>query len=328
MPEPVWKEIFADALPDPRYDAANPFQKRVHDNILTLFSPGWTPATATPKNLALASIFAVIAQAQSDFDAFAAKTLADNTNAVGQVRQAQDAFAAAMAATDVYLYQPVAGLVPTGYVRVRDADLPAFGIKDDVTLVDDDTGFYSALYVKGAPRAPGTKYILANRGTDGDRDYWASALQDIGLPARQYQQAVAAAKAVTKVIDDTHGTVIYAGHSLGGGLATLQALTIRRPGYVFQTAGVSPLTLEANGAEEVPPAKWVTAFDYHGDWLDDLQRGQGGVLLRPPIGWPVILPRIVMPKGAADDNSNDWHLMNFVVPAMLQMLKAGAWPHR
>ena len=334
MSEPFLNLVFPDASLDPRYDPNNARQKAVHDKILSLFDPDWnTNKTASAKNLALASVFAVVAQSQSDFGAYAAalRGQASKQAAQAQLALAQDAFEAAFAATDVYVYQTdksqaVDGLYPAGYRRLEANELVPFGIKDGVKLVDDATGLYSALYAKGDPLKMGTKYILASRGTDGPSDYWVSIKQNWGLTASQYEQAAAAAVAVTAAVQKTSGRLILAGHSLGGGLATLQALVTKHKAYVFQTAGVSFDTLSAHGVASVDPKSLVTAFDYHGDWLDNLQIGQGGFLLRPPLGRSVVLPRIALPPGAANDNSTDWHLMNFVAPAMLQLLKAGNWP--
>ena len=128
-------------------------------------------------------------------------------------------------------------------------------------------------------------------------------------------------------MDQTNGSIIYAGHSLGGGLAALQALVFLRKGYTFQAAGLSPFTMIQHGAVKDHIDQYVTTFDYHGDWLDYLQ-ATGAALL--PRGRQVMLPPITLPAGAQNDTANDRHLMNFVAPAMLQMLrtpKPGQWPN-
>lgn len=325
MAEPFWKQYLRPATLDPRYDARVDVQQRVHDAVLHRFG-------VSPDNLALASVFAVVAQCQAEFEAFAAQPHVGP--AVNQVAHARNAFAAAFAATDVYIYtkesadphvrvNPIVELGPIGYHRLWDSELANFGITGDVPLIDNHTGFYSALYCKGTPRAPGAKYILANRGSDDKGDFWNNVLQNFGLPASQYAQAVAAARAITKVVDQTGGSIIYAGHSLGGGLATLQALVFLRQAFTFQSAGINSWTLTQHGGITQQIDTYVTTFDYPGDWLDDLQR-HGPAL--PPAGRRVLLPEIALLAGAPNNTAADRHLMNFVAPAMLQMLKAGHWP--
>ena len=328
MSDSIWERIVPTTTLDPRYNPGDKVQLGVHDRVMDLFHKTWRTDPPDDKNLALASTFAVVAQFREAYDDYVAKVLHDNNNpsAISQVKASMDAFAAAFAATEVYIYDSVSGLWPKDYRRMDAANLAKFGIGGGgVSLADAGSGFYSMLYVKGTPGQAGASYILASRGTDDPKDYISNAEQNFGLPARQYSQGLAVAKAITHAVDATHGRIIFAGHSLGGGIASLQGLAMRRPAFTFQAAGLSTATMLFNGVEFVDPGSYVTTFDYPGDWLDDVQTL--GLLASLPVGRKVTLSTIALPAGAKNDTSGDRHLMNFVVPAMLQMLKAGAWPH-
>lgn len=323
----IWDRVVPTTTLDPRYNPGDPVQLGVHDRVMDLFHQKWRTDPADAKNLALASTFAVVAQFREAYDAYVAKVLHDNNDpdAINQVKASMDAFAAAFAATEVYIYDSVPGLWPKDFRRIDAAGLAKSGIGSGVTFTDKDSGFYSALYVKGTPGQAGATYILASRGTDDPKDYISNAEQNFGLPARQYELGLAAARAITRAVDATHGRIIFAGHSLGGGIASLQGLAVCRPAYTFQAAGLSGPTMLFNGVGFVDADSYVTTFDYPGDWLDDIQTL--GLLASLPVGRKVSLPTITLPAGAKNDTPGDKHLMNFVVPAMLQMLKAGAWPH-
>ena len=326
MSNPIWDQIVPTTTQDPRYNPADPVQKTVHDRVMDLFHQKWRTDPPDDKNLALASTFAVVAQFREAYNAYAAKVLHDNSDpaAVNRVRASMDAFAAAFAATEVYIYDSVTGLGPKDYQRMNAANLAKFGIGGDLTLADKNSGLYAMLYVKGTPGQAGATYILASRGTDDPQDYYSNVEQNFGFPAAQYERSLAAAKAITHVVDATHGRIIFAGHSLGGGIASLQGLVMRRPAFTFQAAGLSAPTMLLNGVEFMDPSSYVTTFDYPGDWLDSFQTL--GLLASLPVGRTVTLPTITLPAGAKNDTPGDKHLMNFVVPAMLQMLKAGTWP--
>jgi hypothetical protein len=325
-----WLPLPANA--DPNYDPADALESGVYKSVLAL----WAPKGDAPPALAnLATGFAVIAQAKQDYRAFAA---AHQSGALAAaVKATSEAFSAAFAAVDVYFYRSLAPLVPDGYKRVDNNDhasLGKLGIAGAKILVDDASGFYSAIYASGAVGAQGTKYIVANRGTDDgfgsvsldhgfqlsiSKDAWANLDQNLGLKNQQYQEALDAARAIAAAADKSHGSVIFAGHSLGGGLASAQALVTGRRAYVFNPSGVSAATV---GGKIQDALKEIVVYVYRGNWLDDWQRTG---LAAQPLGRMFEIDHLhVKPgPGAAYDNASDWHLLNFVIPGMLGMLKTG-----
>jgi hypothetical protein len=112
-------------------------------------------------------------------------------------------------------------------------------------------------------------YVLANRGTEmlSPRDWKANVLQGIGKPARQYDEAVALGR---EVFDKLEGRVTFTGHSLGGGLASAQALATGAPAVTFNAAGLDEAIAErfANADGHQPK---VAAYYVGGEILSGLQ---------------------------------------------------------
>jgi len=314
------------ATADPNYDPANPLQRAVYDRVIALWAPGGKPAKAIAN---LATTFAVIAQTRRAYLDFVA---AHKDGAMAAlIRTTADAFAASFASVDAYFYVSIPELAPDGYRRLTDkAQLAKLGVHDGVCLVDDESGCYSALYASGEASAAGTRYIFANRGTDDgfgsitldhgiqislSKDFQTSFDQNRGKATAQYALAIAAAKAVSDAVAATHGSLIFAGHSLGGGLASAQALVTGRRAYVFNPSGLNKATVGGSlaGAEDR-----ITAYNYRGNWLDGWQElGWAS----PPVGKVVDIDHIRTSFAARYNNSSDWHLLNFVIPGMLGMLE-------
>ncbi len=128
------------------------------------------------------------------------------------------------------------GGLPAGWTRMSDADLAHAGI-DPGSLDDPSTGFRAAIYqdAKG-------DHVLAFAGTDptSGKDILADAEQATGLPARQYQQAVALATQAKTAFGDS---LALTGHSLGGGLASVASVATDSAAVTFNAAGVNNNTL-------------------------------------------------------------------------------------
>jgi hypothetical protein len=149
----------------------------------------------------------------------------------------------ALLASDVYSDLSNPAMLPRGYVALSDAQaqaqFPGF------TPRDDQAGFYSRIYRDGNTNT----YVVVNRGTND-----ASAPIGIlmrtpdgrtngaligGGTTRQANLALANAREVAAATD---GRVRFAGHSLGGALASLQAMRTGAEAVVFNPLGINPRT--------------------------------------------------------------------------------------
>ena len=105
-------------------------------------------------------------------------------------------------------------------------------------------GFDAQLY-----HDPATdRYIVVFRGTDGIGDDWTANFEQAdGNRTRQYDLAATLARDIAERFPDAD--IEFAGHSLGGGLATIAALETQRPATVFNTAALQPTTASLYGLE-------------------------------------------------------------------------------
>ncbi len=103
--------------------------------------------------------------------------------------------------------------------------------------VDPETGYKAALY-KGTFN-DNTEYIYATQGTNPEsiKD-WQNNAQQVFGNSPQYQQSADYAKQYA----DKYKGVSFTGHSLGGGLASANALTVEGKAVTFNAAGLSNQT--------------------------------------------------------------------------------------
>ena len=110
-----------------------------------------------------------------------------------------------------------------------------------------DAGFDAVLYHDAATG----RYTLTFRGTDGVGDDWkgANIPQGQGKQTRQYDLAYDLAFSVTEALPPG-ADLSFAGHSLGGGLATFAALRMQGQATVFNAAALHPATAARVGLEQ------------------------------------------------------------------------------
>ncbi|CDG20634.1 FliA regulated lipase [Xenorhabdus poinarii G6] len=153
------------------------------------------------------------------------------------------------------------------YERLSDEDLSRVGI-DPKTLNDYSTGFQAGVYQnKGL-------YIVSFTGSNELKDFMVSIRQWFGYNEKQYEQAIELADKALNVFGEN---IIFTGHSLGGGLATVAALTTGKPAIIYNSAGVSNSTLENMGvspavARELADSGLIRHYSVQHDWLDNLQK--------------------------------------------------------
>lgn len=97
-------------------------------------------------------------------------------------------------------------------------------------------GFASALYERGNPDGTLT-YAYVTAGTDDLHDGLEDARQPLGLKSAQYLQSVKNAGLLHDAL--ANHELYFIGHSLGGGLASANALATGREAITFNAAGLS-----------------------------------------------------------------------------------------
>lgn len=103
------------------------------------------------------------------------------------------------------------------------------------------SGFDADIYTDGQGR-----YALAFRGTDAGKDWATNLGQGLGFETSQYNQAIALSRQAKVAFGEE---LVITGHSLGGGLAAVGAITAGTPGVTFNAAGVKDKTLERVGID-------------------------------------------------------------------------------
>lgn len=122
---------------------------------------------------------------------------------------------------------------------VSDADLRAAGI-DPKMLVDKKSGFKAGVYTDG------THYAVVFAGTDDAADVATDVMQGLGYNTAQYNEAAALGQKAKAAYGDN---VVFAGHSLAGGLASTAAAVTGNSAVTFNAAGVSDGQLKALGID-------------------------------------------------------------------------------
>lgn len=178
-----------------------------------------------------------------------------------------------MAALADHVYDPENRELPEGYVWLdpddpEDADeLYGTLLLDKSTLEPPDSGFKAAVYKKGAD------YVVAYRGTrfTEKEDWFNNARQGMGMEPEYYTNAMEVAKRANL---GSGGKVAFAGHSLGGGMASAAAVATGRPATTFNAAGLSNRTVD--GFKGSNPK--VDAYYVKGEVLSAVQDNRQAVL--------------------------------------------------
>ena len=196
-----------------------------------------------------------------------------------EFKQFQSSIDSALLSYDVYSDESIPGVLPKGVSRVGPSDLAGLGLLND-DLVDEESGYYSAIYKD--KRDGAVKYIYVNRGTEGppigfDKDGGSNVSQNLGKSSQQHAIAMRNAKRLKARIDklnEENGppykpiTLSFSGHSLGGGLASAQALATNLPANVINPAGLHKNTLETVGADLSQANELINAYIVEGEILN------------------------------------------------------------
>ena len=139
---------------------------------------------------------------------------------------------------------------------------------EGVVFNDEKSGFKSAMY-RRVHDDGSYEYAYVTAGTEpGDSADWITdALQALGFNTAQYSQSVNNAR----LISNEFSNLTFVGHSLGGGLASANALATGRNAITFNAAGLHSNTKKDQMLNK--EAK-IDAFIVLGEAVDYYQQGQ------------------------------------------------------
>jgi len=181
---------------------------------------------------------------------------------------------------DVYSYPSV------GWQSWEPANPKQIGLDPDSF---SNGSFVSQLYKEQG----NNNYVLAFRGTMESGienivgDWYSNLAQALYGPLlyTQYDEAVDVADQVNNAVGNSAG-VTMTGHSLGGGLAAVAALSTDRPAVTFNGAGVNGLTFMADGG--LSYNNRIENYSVEGELLTTLQRN--APLMPEALGQQYFLP--------------------------------------
>ena len=159
--------------------------------------------------------------------------------------------------------EPIASVLSGGWELNTTLDL------SDIILTDNDSGFNSAVYqilVNGQ-----YQYMYITQGSEPkDFQDWANNFDQLFGDSDQYEISVSNAEVLNGLVGSRE--LYFIGHSLGGGLASANALATGRPAYTYNAAGLSSPT---KGKYDAGFNPYINATVVRGELLDGLQRKIG-----------------------------------------------------
>lgn len=167
--------------------------------------------------------------------------------------------------------------------------------KDMGLTLPNGHGFKSAIYGRKDKNGGYSEYVYATAGTDPTSlEDWKQDFKQLSGDSEQYRQSVKTAEQIKFILGDQELT--YLGHSLGGGLASANALKTGNPAITFNAAGLSVQTKQAlqlnNKAD-------ITAYVVRNEFVNNSQaliglRAEGRISYLPsaPLS---LFPRVTRP---------------------------------
>ena len=154
-----------------------------------------------------------------------------------------------------------------GIHRLDANEVRVVGLSPD-DFVNKKSDFFAALYKDESEGG----YYLANRGTESGADAWTDAVNNFGYVDGQFETAVSLAVGVYEALE---GNVTFVGHSLGGGLASVQATSVGGRAITFNAAGVHPRVATMLKLDILPAKANVMAYHVAGDLVSIAQDSLG-----------------------------------------------------
>ena len=156
-----------------------------------------------------------------------------------------------------------------GYEPLNAKELANLGITDSREIDDPHTGFKADIY-----KDKNGDYVLVYRGTYSDPDHpendlvhdWSKEWTDdnmrqgLGMGSEQYEKSIKLARKVKQGSEKQGKQMTIAGHSLGGGLATVAGAATGSKTYAFCPAGVHPNTYKMYGVKNPDTSKVHTYY--------------------------------------------------------------------
>ena len=124
-------------------------------------------------------------------------------------------------------------------------------------IYDYDSGFHAGIYYNESLDLT----LVAYSGTDELKEFISpNAEQARGLTkTKQYSMAVALAQRVSRLVGEDSG-LMFTGHSLGGGLASISALVTMRHAITFNSAGINESTAKLFGTTTAYADDLIAAY--------------------------------------------------------------------
>lgn len=153
------------------------------------------------------------------------------------------------------------GGLPSNVTIVPLSELPS-----DVNFSNVNTGFHSALYRVDNGNG-NIEYVYATAGTDDWNDVVTDVTQAFSMRNAQYDQSIDNAQKLASWAAVNGYTLSFTGHSLGGGLANVNALYTGLKATIYNPAGLSQGTID-NYDFDMSNTKMVTAYVVSGEPVD------------------------------------------------------------
>ena len=134
------------------------------------------------------------------------------------------------------VYDPGKAELPGNWTWINPED---FGL-----TLPNSNGFKSAIYGRKDDNGGYSEFVYATAGTDPTSlEDWEQNFKQLKGVSEQYRKSVETAEQIKSMLGDQELT--YLGHSLGGGLASANALKTGDPAITFNAAGLSEQTKRA-----------------------------------------------------------------------------------
>lgn len=208
-------------------------------------------------------------------------------------------------------------------------------LEKHIVLKKEITGFNSMLFYKESPNSKKTKFVYVTEGTNEKRDWFTANLLQGGTGlSPQYTRSVQNAKLIMSTLDKIYQNeyeLYFAGHSLGGGLASNNSIATGKEAYTFDAAGLNFLRTNVSTLWNRPSDIFainerrsrIHAYIYKGELLNGILSRLPSIFEQSAYGKKTII------KNRLNKNTLDKHGMElicdelFLTPGNKESIKNG-----